>query len=263
MREGIGKSFLRHPDPSVFVRSQLGCLRMRFVAVKNLGDSLTFFGGKRRHIDQRFYALLISSRDHCTGIGVPRYNHGTFCPGDRPVQYDDIVAERGERERRGNDLQSLLAKRQNDFIPTRSIRPSAMGNNHRAAFSKLHAVSLPEKFSDTLRDKLARILKGEVARVDQVQLCVRNVPLVGLRSFHGEEWIVRSPDDEHARLFGSEVLVPAVVKCDIRLIVVKKLELNGVVARAVEKELVERIGIRIDPLRVFDAMGVLKDSYLL
>src|SRR6476660_6235830 len=43
MREGIGKSFLRHPDPSVFVRSQLGCLRMRFVAVKNLGDSLTFF----------------------------------------------------------------------------------------------------------------------------------------------------------------------------------------------------------------------------
>src|ERR1700742_526058 len=104
MREGIGKSFLRHPDKFVFVRSQLGCLRMRFVAVKDLGDSLTFLWGKRRHIDQRFYALLISSCDYCTGIGVSRYNDGTFRPGDRPVQYGDIVAERGERERRGNDL---------------------------------------------------------------------------------------------------------------------------------------------------------------
>ena len=60
-----------------------------------------------------------------------------------------------------------------------------------------------------------------------------------------------------------KLLVPAVVKCDIRLIVIKKIELNGVVARAVEKELVERIGIRTDPLRVFDAMRVLKDSRLL
>ena len=41
-----------------------------------------------------------------------------------------------------------------------------------------------------------------MARVDKVQLRVRNVPLVGLPPFYREKWIVGSPDDEHARLFG-------------------------------------------------------------
>jgi hypothetical protein len=104
-------------------------------------------------------------------------NHRTVCPGDRPVQCDDIVAERGEWERRGNDLQSLFVEKENDFFPTRSIRPGAMGNNYRAVFRKWHFLlivlqvlnhKLPEKFSDTLRNELARILKREVTRVDQV-----------------------------------------------------------------------------------------------
>jgi hypothetical protein len=90
----------------------------------------------------------------------------------------------------------------------------------------------------------------EVTRVEKVQLRVRNVPLVRLRPFNREKWIIGSPDDEHARLFGPEVLMPAIVKCDIRLIVMKKIELNGVVARAIEKELVECIGIRTDLLWV-------------
>ena len=141
---------------------------MRFVAVEDLGDSLTFLGGKRCHIDQCFYALLIHCCNHCTGVGVSRYNHGTFCPGDRPVQRGDIVTERGKRKRRSNDLQSLLTEREDNFLPTRSIRPSAMGNNYRAVFSKGHVVFLPEKLPDTLRNELTGILKGEVARVDQV-----------------------------------------------------------------------------------------------
>ena len=53
-------------------------LGMRFVAVKDLGDSFTLLGGKRRHIDQRFYALVIRCSNHCTGIGVSRYNHGNL-----------------------------------------------------------------------------------------------------------------------------------------------------------------------------------------
>src|ERR1700751_5264092 len=168
MREGIGESFFRHPDPSVFVRGEFGGLQMRFITVKNLGNGLTLLRGKRGDTDQRFYPLLIRSGNHCAGIGVPGYNHGTFCPGDRPVQGHDIVAERGQREGRGNDLQSLFAETENDFLPTRTIRPSAMGNNYRAVFRKWHVSfrssdrvagvksKLPEeKFSDTLRNELA------------------------------------------------------------------------------------------------------------
>jgi hypothetical protein len=111
---------------------------MRFIAVKDLGDSLPLLRSQRCHIDQRFDALVIRCRNHCTGISVSCDNHRTVCPGDRPVQCDDIVAERGEWERRGNDLQSLFVEKENDFVPTRSIRPSTMGNNHRAIFREWH-----------------------------------------------------------------------------------------------------------------------------
>src|SRR5262245_23236648 len=46
MREGIGEPFVRHPDPSLFIRSQLGCLRMSFVAVKHLTDSFPLIRSK-------------------------------------------------------------------------------------------------------------------------------------------------------------------------------------------------------------------------
>src|SRR4029077_17261495 len=138
MREGIRESFFRHPDPSIFIRSKLGSLRKRFITVKNLGDGLALVRGKRGDINQRFYALLIGSGNHCTGIGVSGYNDVAVHPSDRPVQGHDIVAKRGERERRGNDLQSLFAERENDFLPTRTIRPGAMGNNYRAIFRKWH-----------------------------------------------------------------------------------------------------------------------------
>jgi hypothetical protein len=38
--------------------------------------------------------------------------------------------------RRGNGLPSWFAERENDFLPTRSIHPSAMGNNYGAVFRK-------------------------------------------------------------------------------------------------------------------------------
>src|SRR5689334_20452585 len=138
MREGVGESLLRHPDPAVFIRSKLGSLRMRFITVKDLGDCLTLLRGQRGDIDQRFHALLIGPANHCAGVGVSGYNHGTLCPGDRSVQRDDIVAERSEREGRSNNLQSLFAEKENDFLPARSIRPGAMNNNYRAVFREWH-----------------------------------------------------------------------------------------------------------------------------
>src|SRR5262245_2015922 len=97
---------------------------MRFVTVKDLSDSFTLVRGKGCDIDQRFYAILIRSGNHCTGIGVPSYDDGTSCPGDCPVQCSDVVAERGEWKRRGNELQVLFTEKKNDVLPTRSIRPS-------------------------------------------------------------------------------------------------------------------------------------------
>src|SRR5262249_41639724 len=150
MREGIRESFRRHPDPSVIVRNELRGLRMHFVTVKDLGNSLTFLRGKRRHIDQRFHSLVICSRNHSAGVRVTRCNHGALRPGDCPVQRDDVVAEGGEWERRGNNLESFFAEKKNYFLPTRSIRPSAMGNNYRADFSKGHLSILDSRYANIL-----------------------------------------------------------------------------------------------------------------
>src|SRR5262249_22557709 len=54
--------------------------------------------------------------------------------------------------------------------------------------------------------------------------------------------------------------MPAVIERDIRLIVVKKIELNCGVARPVQKELIHRISIWTDSGWVGDTMCVLKDG---
>jgi len=40
--------------------------------------------------------------------------------------------------------------------------------------------------------------------------------------------------------------MPVVIKGDVRLIVAKQIELNGGILRTIKKELVQRVGIRID-----------------
>src|SRR5262249_1741534 len=121
--------------------------------------------------------------------------------------------------------------------------------------------ALTEKFAHPLSDETAEVFECEVASIDQVQFRVRNISLVSLGSFNGEERIVFSPENEHSRLPAAEVLVPTLVEREVRLIVVKKIQLNRGVPRTLEKELVHRIRIRVDAVRVCNSMCVLKNSH--
>src|SRR5215469_18267637 len=105
---------------------------------------------------------------------------------------------------------------------------------------------LAEKFPYTLSYKSARVFKSEMARINEVQFRVREISFVGLGSFDGEKWIVLSPENQHSRLPTTEIFMPAVIEHDIRLIVMKKIELNCAIARTIEEQLVHRIGIRAD-----------------
>ena len=73
---------------------------------------------------------------------------------------------------------------------------------------------------------------------EQVKFRLWNIPQVGLRALDGEEGIVFSPHDQRLRLLAAKEFMPAVVECEIRLIVVKQVQLNGVVARAIKEELI-------------------------
>src|SRR5262245_14088293 len=59
----------------------------------------------------------------------------------------------------------------------------------------------------------------------------------------------------------AEVLMPAAVERDIRLIVVKKVELNRRIAGTIEEKLIYGVGIRADSIRVFNTMRVLEDCH--
>lgn len=71
-------------------------------------------------------------------------------------------------------------------------------------------------------------------------------------------WIVLPPEDQHSRLVAAKTLMPAVIEGDIRLIVVKKIELNCRGARRIEEQLVHRVRIRGNSVGVCDAMCVLE-----
>jgi hypothetical protein len=58
--------------------------------------------------------------------------------------------------------------------------------------------------------------------------------------------------------------MPAVIECEVRLIVVKQAELDSVISGAIKEELVQGVRVRVDTGNVFDPVRVLKDgSFLL
>ena len=85
-----------------------------------------------------------------------------------------------------------------------------------------------------------------MAGVNQVQFRVREISSIGVSPFDCKERIVLPPKNQHFRLSAAEVLMPVVIKGDVRLIVAKQIELNGGILRTIKKELVQRVGIRID-----------------
>ncbi len=112
------------------------------------------------------------------------------------------------------------------------------------------------------RDEVGRILQRKMTRIDQVQFGIGNVPLVGLRPFHSEKGIIDSPNNQHSRLLGAEILVPFLIQRHIGLVIVKEVKLNRVIAGPVEKELIDRVRIGTDQVRFFYTVRVLKDRRL-
>src|SRR5690349_7659836 len=98
--------------------------------------------------------------------------------------------------------------------------------------------------------------------VEQVKLSFWQITLICFCSLYGEERIVLSPHDQRARLAGTEVLVPSVVEREVGVIIVEQVELDCVVSRAIEEDLVKRPIVRTNLFRVLRAVCVLKGGCL-
>jgi hypothetical protein len=77
------------------------------------------------------------------------------------------------------------------------------------------------------------------------------IPQVRLGPLDREKYVIDSPGDEHPRLVLSEIRVPPVVEGQIRLIVMKQVDLNGVVSRPIQKHLVDVVGVGTDLRFIF------------
>jgi hypothetical protein len=56
----------------------------------------------------------------------------------------------------------------------------------------------------------------------------------------------------------AKILMPAGIQLQVRRIVVEQADLNRVVAGTIEEMLIERMGVRADPIRLPYAFAVLK-----
>src|SRR3569833_688174 len=92
----------------------------------------------------------------------------------------------------------------------------------------LLAHALVNEIADGLRDLSAVRLQSEVARIEEVDACLREVARKRLGTRRKEEWIVPAPHRLVRRLVHANVTLKCGVECDVALVVSKEVELNVV-----------------------------------
>src|SRR3974390_1043436 len=93
----------------------------------------------------------------------------------------------------------------------------------------LRFFSSTENLHDLLRDELRRVLKRKMARVQQMELRLGNIAQIGLGSLNRKEGIILSPYDQRLRLMAAKEPMPLVVVFEVFLVVVKKIQLDGII----------------------------------
>src|SRR4051794_19198965 len=89
---------------------------------------------------------------------------------------------------------------------------------------------LTEEAARRVGDELELFLEREVSGVEEVQLRVGQVALVGLGAGGAEDLVVRAPGDQCWRLVLAEVMMEGLVLRDVEPVVVEELELDVAVA---------------------------------
>ena len=75
-------------------------------------------------------------------------------------------------------------------------------------------------------DHLAILLQRKMPGIEQMELKILQVPLVGVRSFCGEDVVILAPDDQGRWLVFAKVGLPCRIVRYIALVVVEKSKLD-------------------------------------
>ena len=102
--------------------------------------------------------------------------------------------------------------------------------------SLLH-VSLQE-FHHQFRDRFPIFLKGEVTRIQDVEIQILQIAFVRMSASFGKDGIVLAPDDEGRGLVRPQVLLPLRIERRITSVGIEHGQLNFLIAFAVEQRLI-------------------------
>ena len=116
---------------------------------------------------------------------------------------------------------------------------------------------LAKEVSDQRGDHRSVFFQGEVARIEQMELQVLEVTLVGIRSRSREDRIVLAPDDQRGRLVLAEILLPLGIQRRIAAVAVEQGQLNLLIAGTVQERLHMTPSVRADRFDVANTVGVL------
>src|SRR5580700_543336 len=100
--------------------------RMRFGAIKNVGNRLSLGGRQRRYIYERLYAVILRTGNDSARIRVSRQEYRPTCSLEHAFEGSDVLGKRCEGDRRARYLQSFLSQWQNYVLPARAISPRAV-----------------------------------------------------------------------------------------------------------------------------------------
>src|SRR5262245_8434379 len=114
-----------------------------------------------------------------------------------------------------------------------------------------------EKVAHEPSNQVPLAFQREVPRVPQVILQRLEVSLVRLGPGRRKNLVVPAPHNQHRRLVLPEVLLPLRVQRRVTAVAQKQVELDHVVALAIQQILVRGPAVRRDELGMWDAVGVL------
>ena len=93
--EGLRKGVVRQPDPAAVVGLEFGRLRVRGIAVENVGDGFVFVGGQRGDVDQCANTWVAGRADDAARVCMASQNYWAFGPIDNSLDRLHVVIERG------------------------------------------------------------------------------------------------------------------------------------------------------------------------
>ena len=115
-----------------------------------------------------------------------------------------------------------------------------------------------EEVVDQRDHLIGLVLQREMAGVEEMKLQVGQIALVRMRAIGGENLVVLAPDDQRRRLMLAEISLDGGIERQVGPVVVEEVELDLVVARAIEQRLVVDPIVGRDAADVGDAVRVLE-----